>query len=115
MDIECLLNPVEESRNLQETSDEEIFRAVVECTSARENSSNTGGDDVDDDAPCEPCPSRCEVMNAALVINRYVQSLDDPLARKVEAVLGSLGHQMRQKSQIDMVDRKITAFFERRT
>ena len=34
MDLESLLNPVEESQNMQETSDEEIFDAVMKCRDA---------------------------------------------------------------------------------
>jgi hypothetical protein len=113
MDIENLLNPAEESQNMQETSDKEIFDAVMECRKARENAPITGGDDVDDTSPCEPLPSRCEVLHAALLINRYVQNIDDPLARRVEAVLGSLGRQTRYEAQHDTVDSKITDFFER--
>jgi hypothetical protein len=105
-----LLNPVEESQNVQETSDEEIFDAVMKCRDARENAPITGGDDVDDVLPCEPLPSRREVMQAALLINRYV--LDDPLARREEAMLETLGHQTRYEAQRDKVDSKITDFFE---
>jgi len=112
MDIENLLNPVEESQNMQETSDKGIFDAVMECKKARENAHIMGGDDVDDTSPCEPLPSRCEVLHAALVINRYVQNIDDPLARRVEAVLGSLGRQTRYEAQLDKVESKITDFFE---
>jgi hypothetical protein len=96
---------------MQETSDEEIFDAVMECRNAQEDASNMGGDDVDDTSPCEPLPLRCEMLQAALVINRYVQNIDDPLARRVEAVLGSLGRQTRYESQHDKVDSKITDFF----
>ena len=112
MDIESLLNPVEESQMMLEASDEEIFEVVMACSKARENAPNTGGDDVDDNSPCKPQPSRCEVLHAVSIINQYVRDLDDPLARKVEAVLGSLGHHTRHESQNDMVDTKITDFFK---
>jgi hypothetical protein len=113
MDIESLLNPTEESQNMQETSEEDIFDAVMECRNAREDEPITGGDDVDDTSPCKPPPSRCEVLQAALIINRFVQNIDDPLARRVEAVLGSLGRQTCYESQCDKVDSKITDFFKR--
>ena len=85
------------------------------CSKARENAPNTGGDDVDDNSPCRPWPSRCEaceVPHAVSIINQYVWDLDDPLARKVEAVLGSLGHHTHHESQNDMLDTKITDFFK---
>ena len=53
------------------------------------------------------------MLHAALVINWYVQSIDDPLTRRVEAVLGSLGRQTCYEAQHDTVDSKITDFFER--
>ena len=37
MDIEALLNPAGESHILTETSDEEIYQAVIDSISAREN------------------------------------------------------------------------------
>jgi hypothetical protein len=48
-------------------------------------------------------PSRRKVLQAAMVINRYVQNIDDPLARRVEVVFGSLGHQTRYESQRSMI------------
>ena len=63
---------------------------------------------MDDDLLCKPRPSQCEVLHTVSMINQYVQNLDDPLARKVESVLGSLGHCTRYESQNDMVDTKIT-------
>ena len=63
---------------MQETLDEEIFDAVMMCSNAREDAPNTAGDDVDDTSPREPLPSRCEVIQAILLINRYVKNIDDP-------------------------------------
>ena len=82
MDIESLSNPVKVSQILLEASDEEIFEAVMACSKVQENAPNTGGDDVDDNLPCKPWPSQCEVLHTVLIINQYVWDLDDPLARK---------------------------------
>ena len=49
---------------------------------ARENMEINGGDDVDDDIPPEPRPTRRDVLKAASTINKYVQDSNDPLARK---------------------------------
>lgn len=48
-----------------------------------------------------------------LVVSRYVQNMDDPLARKVEAVLASLGRQTCYESQRDKAESKIPDFFSR--
>ena len=53
------------------------------------------------------------MMQAAMVVSWYVQNMDDPLARKVEAVLASLGRQTRYESQRDKAESKITDFFSR--
>ena len=112
MDIEMLLNPVKESQNIQGTSDKEIFNAVMKCRNALEVAPNAGGDDVDDTSPYESIPSCREVLQAASVINQYVQNINDPLAHKVEAVFNSLGRQTRYESQSDKVDIRITDFFK---
>ena len=46
MDIEALLNPEGESHILTETSDEEIYQAVMEAIEARANIEINGGDDI---------------------------------------------------------------------
>ena len=84
----------------------------MECRNAQENANNMGSDDVDDTPLWKPLPSHHEVLQAALAINRYVQNIDDPLACRVEAVLGSLGCQTHYESQLDKVDSKITDFFQ---
>ena len=50
---------------------------------ARENMEINGGDDVDDDIPPEPRPTRRDVLKAASTINKYVEDSNDPLARKI--------------------------------
>ena len=48
-----------------------------------------GGDDVDDDVPPEPHPTRRDVLKAASTINKYIEDSNDPLAQKMEAILVS--------------------------
>ena len=51
-------------------------------------------DDIGDDASIEACPTHCEVLQAATVISWYVDSVDGPLAHKLEMVLAPFEHQM---------------------
>ena len=44
--------------------------------------------------PVEPCPTHREVLQAASVINKCIDTLDDPVARKLEEVLVSFRCQM---------------------
>ncbi|KAF8234278.1 hypothetical protein L208DRAFT_1262561 [Tricholoma matsutake] len=93
MDIEALLNPSDESWMMDETPDKEICQAVLAPQNAQEEAPINGGDDnVKDDALLEPCPTHCEVFQAASVINRYVEHVDDLLTCRLKAVLASFGN-----------------------
>jgi hypothetical protein len=112
MDIEALLNPVDESHVVDEVTDEEIFHAVIDARNAQEDGPINGGDDdIDDNASIEACPTRREVLQAATVISQYVDSVDGPLARKLEMVLASFGRQMRLEESRSMVPTRLTDFF----
>jgi len=68
---------------------------VFDSISALENIEINGGDDVDDDGPVEPCPTRREVLKAVSTIGKYTNDLNDPFSRKIEALLGSFTRQLR--------------------
>ncbi|KAF8228877.1 hypothetical protein L208DRAFT_222871 [Tricholoma matsutake] len=72
---------------------------------------NDGDDDINDDASIEACPTRREVLQAATVITRYVDTVDGALARKLETVLASFGRQMRLEESRSMVPTRLTDFF----
>jgi hypothetical protein len=114
MDISELLNPMNEEQIVDEVTDEEICRAVLDAQEAREEAAKNGGDDgLDDEATLEPYPTRCEVRKAASVINRYIDHVHDPVARKLEAVLASFGRQMRLEESHNKVDTLLTDYFTR--
>jgi hypothetical protein len=46
-----------------------------------------GRDDDDDSSNIELCPMYHEVLQAASVIDKYIDTLDDPIACKLEGVL----------------------------
>jgi hypothetical protein len=111
MDINTLLNPVDESRVMDETTDEEIYQAVIDARRAQEDTIiNCGDDDVDDDALVEDRPTRREVLQAASVINRYIDGLHDPVARKLEGLLSSFARQMRLDESRSLVSTRITDY-----
>ena len=93
MDIKSLLNPAGESQILMEASDKEIYLAIIDAITARENINVIGGDDLDDEL-VEPRPTRRDVLKAASTIGKYTNELNDPLARKIEALLGSFNRQL---------------------
>lgn len=111
MDIKALLNPQSESYVLTEADDNDIYHAVMDAIEARENIDCNGGDDIDQDGPIEPCPSRREVLAAVSTILRYVADLNDPLARKIEGLLGSLTKLLRIDTAKSMRDTILMDFF----
>ena len=113
MVIESLLNPVGESHNLTETSDREICNAVMEAIDARETMEINGGDDVDEDFPAEPQPSRQDILKATSTLTRFVEKMDDPIARKLEGLLCSLNMQLRLEETRNLKNTHITSYFNR--
>jgi uncharacterized protein YqeY len=114
MDLEALLNPLDERRMMEEVTDEEICQTVLKATKAREESVLKGGDDGDDDdTPIEAPPSRREVLQAASVISKYLDHQDEPVARKLEAVLASFKRQICLQQSSSMGETAITDYFTR--
>ena len=117
MDIAELLNPVAESLNVFDATDDNIFETVMAAKAAWEANSG-GSDEVADsdnvrDAPTELVPTRQEAPQTAAVLRKYVNKLNDPFARKLEMMLGSFGQRMRVLSAQNMKDNKITSYFHR--
>ena len=110
MDIESLLNPAGESHVLTETSDAEIYQAVVKAIEAHEN---IDGDDIDDDITLEPYPTQHDVLKAVSTIARYVGDWNDLIACKIEALLGSFNRQLRYDETRNMKNTVLTDFFQR--
>jgi hypothetical protein len=114
MDIESLLNPAGESHVLTDTSDEEIYQAVIDSISACKNIEINGGDDVnEDDIPIEPRPTGHEVLKAVSTITRYIKDLNSPIARTLEANLGSFNRQLHLEESKRMKETVLTDFFQR--
>ena len=86
-------------------SDKEIFELVMDAIQARENLEKDCWDDhADEDGPVHPRPSRWDVLRAISTIVQYVSDLTDPVARKAEAVLGSLTRFLRREESCTMKD-----------
>jgi len=111
MDITTLLNPHGESYVLTEANDEDIYHAVMDAMGAHETMDKNGGDDVDEDGPVKPCPNRQDVLIAVSTIIQYVANINDPLAHKVESLLGSLTRLLCIDESRSMRDTVLTDFF----
>ena len=97
MSLEALLNLVDELITITETTDDEIYGAVMDARNVREAAAIAGtrDHDVDDDAIDDTGPSRKEALLASLKLKKYLQDLDDSFARKLEGMLSSFGHKTR--------------------
>ena len=116
MTIEELLNPSDESINMNEATDEEIYRAVIDSKVQRENAAanNIGDNDVDDDAPIELPPSRHEALQAKTTIEKYVAAMDEPYARKLESILADFARSTRLIEAKKMKVSVLTDYFARK-
>jgi hypothetical protein len=95
------------------TSDKEIYRAVMDSIKARENIDINGGDDVDDDSPMEPRPTRREVLKALSTIGKCIEDSNDPIARKLDILLGTFNRQLHLKETQSMRSTLVTDFFQK--
>ncbi|KAF8273680.1 hypothetical protein EI94DRAFT_1472937, partial [Lactarius quietus] len=86
-------------------------QCVMDAIEARENVEKNDGDDVDEDGPVKPCPGRCEALKAISTITQYVSGLDNPIARKIESLLGLLIRLIRKDEARSMRKHSLDRFF----
>ena len=115
MDIAELLNPAIELSHIFDTSDDDIYQTVMDVKLAWE-SSNRDGDKVSNvnhqcSEPIEPPLTHKEALQAMLVLHRYANEINDPLACKVEVMLGSFGQMTQVQEMKGMKDKKLTSYF----
>ena len=108
MSLEELLNPVAESHTMDETSDEKIYRVVME---AQHGNLMTNDDTAEDDLVLDPPPTCHEALQAILVITKYVEAMDEPLAQTLEKNLGSFQHLLHSVELKSMVPSRLTDYF----
>ncbi|KIK00821.1 hypothetical protein K443DRAFT_7397 [Laccaria amethystina LaAM-08-1] len=91
-----------------------IYQSVMDAVAARENIEINGGDDVDDDINTshEPPPTRRDVLKAISTIGKYTDDMNDPIARKMEAILGTFTRQLRLDETRTMKNSVLTDFFD---
>ena len=58
--------------------------------------------------------TRSEALQAALTIQQYIQEIDDPFARKLEAMVSSFGRQTRLLEFQTLTTTHITDYFPRK-
>ncbi|KAF8556593.1 hypothetical protein OG21DRAFT_1459019 [Imleria badia] len=118
MDVTELLNPAAETHNIFDATDEDICEAMMDAKMAREGG-NGDSDEVGDTngelgTAAEPSPTRSQALQAPLLLKRYLADMDDPAARRLEAMLGFFGRMTRVHGIQSMENGKITNFFARK-
>jgi len=114
MDIESLLNPEGESTLLTETSDEEIYKAVMDTVNAHENIHINSTDDINDiQGATDPHPTHRDVLKVVSTIQQYVKELNDPISQKLEALLASLNMNLCVDQSKSMKSTVLTDFFDK--
>lgn len=108
MDIAEFLDPAMEAHDFFEATDEDIYEAVMDAKAARD-----GLDADDDDLQSNDtlAPTCAEALQAAMTLQKYVSTINEPIARKVEVVLESLGWATRTREMQGMKDTKLTDYF----
>ncbi|KAJ7882873.1 hypothetical protein B0H13DRAFT_1629328, partial [Mycena leptocephala] len=111
--FEMIVKPIWTQRHTRNSAMSlEILRKGL-CTlkkirNGEQDREKNGGDD---DEEVEPKPSRKEVLQAASTLCKYIADLDDPFARKMEAMLSMFGHETCREEARAMVDTEITDYF----
>ena len=85
----------------------------MDAVDAREAVEINGGDDVDEDFPAEPQPSQQDILKATSTVCRFIEGMDDPIARKLEGLLSSLNMQLRLEEARNLKDTHLTSYFNR--
>lgn len=88
MNIEFLFNCPEENLNINLTTDQDNFEAVMEAWEAEDNLDINGGDD--DEEPISYKPSLSDVCKAVMTITDFLIESDDPHACRLESLLQHL-------------------------
>ena len=65
----------------------------------------------ENDMPIEPHPTWREVLKAVLTINKYIADFNNPIACKLESLLGSFNWQLWVEESRKMNETFITDFF----
>ena len=112
MDLDTLLNPANESCTINETTDNEIFKAVVDARKALYQPITNGGDtDNNNHDASDARPSYRQMLEAVSVINAFSIEMDDPVARSLEAAVTSFVRRARSDHCRGMSSTLITDYF----
>ena len=84
----------------------------MDAIQAHKSLEKDGQDDHanEDDGPVHPRPSHQDVLRAISTIVQYVLDLNDPIACKAKAVLGSLTRFLHREESCTMKDTVLTDF-----
>ena len=85
----------------------------MDSIKARAKNIDGDGDDVDDDIPNEPRPTRREILNAVSTIGKCIEDSNDPLAPKLDTLLRTFNRELHFDETQRMRDTHLTNFFQK--
>lgn len=105
MDLNSLLNPAGEDALMDNSTDVEIFQAVMEQAD--------GNVDLDAEMmePTLPGPTRREALQAVSVLSKFLSDMDQPFARQLETQLSKLGRETRREEALCLKPTLLTDYF----
>ena len=107
------LNPLDdEDFNMDEATDEDIFKAVMDSKAQRENAAaNNGDNDINNNALIEPPLSRHEALQVKITIEKYIETIDEPYTCKLESILANFASSTRLTETQKMKVSLLTDYF----
>ena|ERR1700742_1832414 len=108
--INDLLNPLTEGEVVpRNVTDDEIVTSVREMREAEQMMEIMDGDNTNGGEFATT--SRGDALKASLTLRNYISDLDEPFARKLEAMLSDFGHQTRFDIEQKLQPSYITDYF----
>ena len=86
----------------------------MDAIKACENIDINSGDDIDAiQVPTDPFPTHHDVLKAVSTICRYIEDLNNPIAQKMEALLGTFNMKIRLDESRVLKNTVLTDFFQK--
>ena len=94
------------------TDEDTIFKAVMDSKAQHENAvANNGDNDIDNNTLIELPPSPHEALQAKITIEKYIETIDEPYARKLESILADFARSTRLTETQKMKVSLLTDYF----
>ncbi|KIK80199.1 hypothetical protein PAXRUDRAFT_159272 [Paxillus rubicundulus Ve08.2h10] len=111
MDLAEFLNPAAKTHNIFNSTDEDIYQAIMDAKAAWEANSEGNSDEVNV-GPVKLGPTHSDALQVALVVGKYIKDFDDLFMCKLDSMLGLLGKRTWVLEMHTMKDTNLNGYFE---